>query len=178
MGQHIFVFVFLFLHIFQNFPCTLGEKRIFLVFTGVYVCVKAKLTFVSFFPFFCTFPLHSIFILILLHLKKIPLLKIWMIENIADDIFNKMQWFIGCLVFKIFEKNCSFWLYLSRVISGDPPFKMAKTDINDKAVSLNTVEFCFCFSAETSVASLQSKPIHVCICHQLLHLSNNYICHW
>ena len=29
-----------------------------LVFTGVYVCVKAKLTFVSFFSFFfCTFPL-------------------------------------------------------------------------------------------------------------------------
>ena len=30
-----------------------GKKRKMLVFTGVYVCVKAKLTFVSFFlPFF------------------------------------------------------------------------------------------------------------------------------
>ena len=27
MGQHIVFFVFAFLHIFQNFPCTLGEKR-------------------------------------------------------------------------------------------------------------------------------------------------------
>ena len=35
-----------------------GKKGKMLVFTGVYVCVKAKLTFVSFFsPFFCTFPL-------------------------------------------------------------------------------------------------------------------------
>ena len=36
-----------------------GKKRKMLVFTGVYVCVKAKLTFVSFFSsnfFFAPFP--------------------------------------------------------------------------------------------------------------------------
>ena len=37
-----------------------GKKGKMLVFTGVYVCVKAKLTLVSFFSsffFICTFPL-------------------------------------------------------------------------------------------------------------------------
>ena len=37
----------------------LGKKRKMLVFTGVYVCVKAKLTFVSFFSqffYFAPFP--------------------------------------------------------------------------------------------------------------------------
>ena len=44
------VLVFAFLHIFQNFPCTLGEKKgKLLVFTGVYICVKAKPTLASFF---------------------------------------------------------------------------------------------------------------------------------
>ena len=41
-----------------------GKKRKMLVFTGVYVCVKAKLTFVSFFSsifLFCTFPLINLF---------------------------------------------------------------------------------------------------------------------
>ena len=37
-----------------------GKKRKLLVFTAVYVCVKAKLTLVRFFFnfFFCTFPLQ------------------------------------------------------------------------------------------------------------------------
>ena len=40
----------------------LGKKGEMLFFTGVYVCVKAKLTFVRFFSlfFFCTFPLGII----------------------------------------------------------------------------------------------------------------------
>ena len=53
------VFFFCVLHIFQNFPCTLGEKSKSVSFSRVYVCVKAKLTLVSFFLLFflCTFPL-------------------------------------------------------------------------------------------------------------------------
>ena len=50
IGQYIVFFVFAFLHIFQKNHVRLGEKRKILVFTGVYVCVKAKLTLVSFFP--------------------------------------------------------------------------------------------------------------------------------
>ena len=39
-----------------------GKKGKMLVFTGGYVCVKAKLTLFSFFPcFFCTFPLMTYF---------------------------------------------------------------------------------------------------------------------
>ena len=38
--------------IFQNFPCTLGGKSKSVSFSRVYVCVKAKLTLVSFFYFF------------------------------------------------------------------------------------------------------------------------------
>merc|ERR1719234_1708729 len=40
-----------------------GKKRKLLVFTAVYVCVKAKLTLVRFFFnfFLCTFPLFSSF---------------------------------------------------------------------------------------------------------------------
>ena len=30
MGQHIVFFVFAFLHIFQNFPCTIGCENLFL----------------------------------------------------------------------------------------------------------------------------------------------------
>ena len=51
-GKHGIMYQFLlaFLRIFQNFPGTLGEKiPKMLVFTRVYVCVKAKLTFVSYF---------------------------------------------------------------------------------------------------------------------------------
>ena len=45
--------VLAFLHIFHNFPCTLGgKKRKNVSFSRVYVCVKAKLTFVSFFFLF------------------------------------------------------------------------------------------------------------------------------
>ena len=57
MGQHI-VFLFLrFCTFFKIFHVRLGKKRKMLVFTGVYVCVKAKLTFVSFFfLFFAPFP--------------------------------------------------------------------------------------------------------------------------
>ena len=35
-----------------NFPCTLGEKSKSVSFSRVYVCVKAKLTLVSFFLLF------------------------------------------------------------------------------------------------------------------------------
>ena len=45
-------FFFCVLHIFQNFPCTLGEKSKSVSFSRVYVCVNAKLTFVSFFFLF------------------------------------------------------------------------------------------------------------------------------
>ena len=48
------VFVFCVLHIFQNFPCMLGEKSKSVIFSRVYVCVKAKLTLVSFFFTFLT----------------------------------------------------------------------------------------------------------------------------
>ena len=63
MGQHI---VFLFLHIFQNFPCTLGEKSKSVSFSRVYVYVKAKLTRVSFFLLFFILhlPLNKCFIMI------------------------------------------------------------------------------------------------------------------
>ena len=46
------VFFFCVLHIFQNFPCTLGEKSKSVSFSRVYVCVNAKLTLVSCFYFF------------------------------------------------------------------------------------------------------------------------------
>ena len=51
-------FVGVFFRIFQNYSGTLGEKRKNVSFLGVFVCVKAKLTFVRFFflLFFCTFP--------------------------------------------------------------------------------------------------------------------------
>ena len=55
MGQ-CNVFFFCVLHIFQNFPCTLGEKSKSVSFSRVYVCVKAKLTLVSF--FFTFFIMH------------------------------------------------------------------------------------------------------------------------
>ena len=44
--------------IFQNFPCTLGEKSESVSFSKVYVCVKAKQLVFSFFLLFflCTFP--------------------------------------------------------------------------------------------------------------------------
>ena len=41
-----------FVNILQNVPCTLGKKRKTVSFSSVYVCVKAKLTIVSFFYFF------------------------------------------------------------------------------------------------------------------------------
>ena len=47
MGQHIVFFVFAHFSKFSMYDW--GKKRKMLVFTGVYVCVKAKLTFVSFF---------------------------------------------------------------------------------------------------------------------------------
>ena len=50
------VFFFCVLHIFQNFPCTLGEKSKSVSFLRVYVCVKAKLSLVSFFLFFAPSP--------------------------------------------------------------------------------------------------------------------------
>ena len=53
------VFFFCILHIFQNVPCTLGEKSKCVSFSRVYVCVKAKLTLVSFFFnffFYAPFP--------------------------------------------------------------------------------------------------------------------------
>ena len=43
-------FVFAFLHIFQSFPCTLGEKRKNVSFSRVCACVKAKIPLVSVFP--------------------------------------------------------------------------------------------------------------------------------
>ena len=45
-------FFFCVLHIFQIFPCTLGGKSKSVSFSRVYVCVKAKLTLVSFFLLF------------------------------------------------------------------------------------------------------------------------------
>ena len=58
MGQ-CNVFSFAFCTFFKNFHVRLGKKRKSVSFSRVYVCVKAKLTFVSFFYFFlfCTFPL-------------------------------------------------------------------------------------------------------------------------
>ena len=46
---------------FKIFHVRLGKKRKLLVFTAVYVCVKAKLTLISFFFFFffCTFHLSQ-----------------------------------------------------------------------------------------------------------------------
>ena len=46
------VFFFCVLHVFQNFPCMLGEKSKSVSFSRVYVCGKAKLTLVNFFYFF------------------------------------------------------------------------------------------------------------------------------
>ena len=40
----------------ENFPCTLEEKSKSVSFSRVYVCVKAKLTLVSF--FFTIFSMH------------------------------------------------------------------------------------------------------------------------
>ena len=54
------VFFFCVLHIFQNFPCTLGEKSKSVSFSRVYVCVKAKLTLVSFFYFFFYAPFPNL----------------------------------------------------------------------------------------------------------------------
>ena len=63
MGQ-CSVFVFLFLRFFKIFHVRLGKKRKLLVFTAVYVCVKAKLTLVRFFFFkffFAPFPKPNMF---------------------------------------------------------------------------------------------------------------------
>ena len=59
MGQYIFCFSFcVFAHFSKFSMCAWGKKGKMLVLTGVYVCVKAKLTLVSFFVlvFVCTFP--------------------------------------------------------------------------------------------------------------------------
>ena len=53
-------FSFAFCKFFKNFHVRLGKKSKSVSFSRVYVCVKAKLTLVSFFYFFlCTFPLHQ-----------------------------------------------------------------------------------------------------------------------
>ena len=55
MGKYIEFLVFVFLRfctVFKIFHVRLGKKGKMLDFTGVYVCVKAKLTFVRFFSFF------------------------------------------------------------------------------------------------------------------------------
>ena len=54
------VFFFCVLHIFQNFPCTLGEKSKSVSFLRVYVCVKAQLTLVIFFYFFLYAPFPNV----------------------------------------------------------------------------------------------------------------------
>ena len=59
MGQYIFCFSFcVFAHFSKFSMYAWGKKGKMLVFTGVYVCVKAKLTVVSFFflVFFAPFP--------------------------------------------------------------------------------------------------------------------------
>ena len=56
MGQHIVFCFCVFAHFSKFSMYAWGKKRKMLVFTGVYVCVKAKLTFVSF--FFNFFFLH------------------------------------------------------------------------------------------------------------------------
>ena len=53
MGQNIFCFSFcVFAHFSKFSMYAWGKKGKMLVFTGVYVCVKAKLTLVSFFSLF------------------------------------------------------------------------------------------------------------------------------
>ena len=53
MGQYIICFSFcVFSHFSKSFIYAKGKKGKMLVLTGVYVCVKAKLTLVSFFSFF------------------------------------------------------------------------------------------------------------------------------
>ena len=59
MGQYIFCFSFcVFAHFSKFSMYAWGKKGKMLVFTGVYVCVKAKLTLVSLFSlfFFAPFP--------------------------------------------------------------------------------------------------------------------------
>ena len=92
-------FFLAFLRIFQNYSCTLGEKRIFFILLRVYVCVKAKLIFVSFFSFFLhisliyivyciyhTSPMLNYIIIYNCHLfsnlgnlvsKQLPILRFW-----------------------------------------------------------------------------------------------------
>ena len=58
MGQNIFCSSFCgFAHFSKFSMYAWGKKGKMLVFTGVYVCVKAKLTFVSFFLLFLHLPL-------------------------------------------------------------------------------------------------------------------------
>ena len=63
MGQYIFCFSFcVFAHFSKFSMYAWGKKGKMLVFTGVYVCVKAKLTLVSFFPcFIAPFPYGTLF---------------------------------------------------------------------------------------------------------------------
>ena len=66
MGQHIVFCFCVFAHFSKFSMYDWGKKRKMLVFTGVYVCVKAKLTFVSFFSiFFLHLSLTSCFLKLL-----------------------------------------------------------------------------------------------------------------
>ena len=53
-----YFFLFLFFQLIAC-VCTLRQKQDFLVFTRIYVCVKAKLTFVVF-PYFFPFPISDL----------------------------------------------------------------------------------------------------------------------
>ena len=82
-------FSFAFCTFFKIFHVRLGKKSKSVSFSRVYVCVKAKLTVVSFFLLFllCTFPLMNIYLLpcrtkSILEKVDVPILS-WLVRHAA-----------------------------------------------------------------------------------------------
>ena len=78
-------FVFAYLQFFIIFHKHLGEKRKSVSFSSVYVCVKAKLTLVSFFPFF------------FLHLSLIQLDVQYLTDQLGVGVKNELPIFLSVL---------------------------------------------------------------------------------
>ena len=103
IGQYIVLFLRVCTFL-ESFHVRLGKKGKMLVFTGVYVCVKSKLTLVSFVFLFC------------LHLFLIPLLFVAKCDAIFKFVWEKKK---EKLAFHLFRLTRIFF----RFLLGTFPFK-------------------------------------------------------